>query len=101
MGTIELDPRLCHATTFLGRSPKMLIDAQIVGAVAISFEWLAPEADWGERRPAARRVPGGFQPQARHRQRARRRQRESAGFDRQCRRLFGMKSQVYPEYVAR
>jgi hypothetical protein len=32
MGTIELDPRLCHATTFLGRSPKMLIDAQISSA---------------------------------------------------------------------
>jgi hypothetical protein len=71
MGTIELDPRLCHATTCLGRSPKMLIDAQIVGAVAISFEWLAPEADRGERRPVARRVPGSFQPQGRHRRRAR------------------------------
>jgi hypothetical protein len=27
MDTLELDPRLQHATTFLGRTPKMLIDA--------------------------------------------------------------------------
>jgi hypothetical protein len=60
MGTIELDPRLCHATTFLGRLPKMLIDAQMVGAVAISFEWPASEADRGERRPAGVGCQGVF-----------------------------------------
>ena len=34
MDTIELDPRLRHAATFLGRSPKMLIDGKMVGAVS-------------------------------------------------------------------
>src|SRR5580704_8360283 len=34
MDTIELDPRLRHAAMFLGRSPKMLIDGKMVGAVS-------------------------------------------------------------------
>src|SRR5271156_3176099 len=34
MDTIELDPRLRHAATFLGRSPKMLIDGSIVPAAS-------------------------------------------------------------------
>jgi phenylacetaldehyde dehydrogenase len=34
MDTIELDPRLRHATTFLGRTPKMLIDGKLVGAAS-------------------------------------------------------------------
>jgi phenylacetaldehyde dehydrogenase len=34
MDTIELDPRLRHAATFLGRSPKMLIDGKMVGAAS-------------------------------------------------------------------
>jgi hypothetical protein len=34
MDTIELDPRLRHATTFLGRAPKMLIDGKLVGAAS-------------------------------------------------------------------
>ena len=34
MDTIELDPRLRHATTFLGRTPKMLIDGKMVGAAS-------------------------------------------------------------------
>jgi phenylacetaldehyde dehydrogenase len=34
MDTIELDPRLRHATTFLGRAPKMLIDGRMVGAAS-------------------------------------------------------------------
>jgi len=34
MDTIELDPRLRHATNFLGRSSKMLIDGKMVGAAS-------------------------------------------------------------------
>jgi acyl-CoA reductase-like NAD-dependent aldehyde dehydrogenase len=34
MDTIELDPRLRHAARFLGRSPKMLIDGEMLGAVS-------------------------------------------------------------------
>jgi phenylacetaldehyde dehydrogenase len=34
MDTIELDPRLRHATMFLGRSAKMLIDGKMVGAAS-------------------------------------------------------------------
>jgi phenylacetaldehyde dehydrogenase len=34
MDTIELDPRLRHATTFLGRAPKMLIDGKMVSAAS-------------------------------------------------------------------
>jgi phenylacetaldehyde dehydrogenase len=34
MDTLELDPRLRHAATFLGRSPKMLIDGEMVDAVS-------------------------------------------------------------------
>src|ERR1700722_9115903 len=34
MDTIELDPRLRHAATFLGRMPQMLIDGKMVGAVS-------------------------------------------------------------------
>src|SRR5580704_10239529 len=34
MDTIELDPRLRHAATFLGRSPKMLIDGKMVSAAS-------------------------------------------------------------------
>jgi phenylacetaldehyde dehydrogenase len=34
MDTIELDPRLRHATTFLGRTPKMLIGGKMVGAAS-------------------------------------------------------------------
>jgi hypothetical protein len=43
MDTLELDPRLRHATTFLGRTPKMLIDGQMVGAVSgQTFEVVNP-----------------------------------------------------------
>jgi phenylacetaldehyde dehydrogenase len=43
MDTLELDPRLRHATTFLGRNPKMLIDGQMVGAVSgNTFEVVNP-----------------------------------------------------------
>jgi phenylacetaldehyde dehydrogenase len=43
MDTLELDPRLRHATTFLGRTPKMLIDGQMVGAVSgKTFEVVNP-----------------------------------------------------------
>src|SRR6516165_7045097 len=43
MDTIELDPRLRHATTFLGRTPKMLIDGRMVGAVSgKTFEVVNP-----------------------------------------------------------
>jgi acyl-CoA reductase-like NAD-dependent aldehyde dehydrogenase len=43
MDTIELDPRLRHATTFLGRSPKMLIDGKMAGAVSgQTFEVVNP-----------------------------------------------------------
>src|SRR5215469_9991135 len=34
MDTLELDPRLRHAATFLGRTPKMLINGKMVGAVS-------------------------------------------------------------------
>ncbi|HWA79837.1 MAG TPA: aldehyde dehydrogenase family protein [Acetobacteraceae bacterium] len=34
MDTIALDPRLRHASGFLGRSPKMLVDGKLVGAVS-------------------------------------------------------------------
>jgi phenylacetaldehyde dehydrogenase len=34
MDTIALDPRLRHAAGFLGRSPRMLIDGQMVGAAS-------------------------------------------------------------------
>src|ERR1700689_5817728 len=34
MDTIELDPRLRHATNFLGRSAKMLIDGKMVAAAS-------------------------------------------------------------------
>jgi len=34
MDTIELDPRLRHATTFLGRAPKMLIDGKMAAAAS-------------------------------------------------------------------
>ena len=34
MDTIELDPRLRHATNFLGRSSKMLIDGKMVSAAS-------------------------------------------------------------------
>jgi len=34
MDTIELDPRLRHATSFLGRPAKMLIDGRMVGALS-------------------------------------------------------------------
>ena len=34
MDTIELDPRLRHATGYLGRVPKMLINGEMVGAVS-------------------------------------------------------------------
>jgi phenylacetaldehyde dehydrogenase len=34
MDTIELDPRLRHAATFLGHKPKMLINGELVGAVS-------------------------------------------------------------------
>src|SRR5262249_16704939 len=38
-----LDPRLRHATTFLGRAPKMLIDGQMVAAVSgKTFEVVNP-----------------------------------------------------------
>jgi phenylacetaldehyde dehydrogenase len=43
MDTLELDPRLRHATTFLGRTPKMLIDGKMVGAVSRkTFEVVNP-----------------------------------------------------------
>jgi phenylacetaldehyde dehydrogenase len=43
MDTLELDPRLQHATTFLGRTPKMLIDGRMVGAVSgKTFEVVNP-----------------------------------------------------------
>src|SRR6516165_3394093 len=43
MDTIELDPRLRHATTFLGRTPKMLIDGRMAGAVSgKTFEVVNP-----------------------------------------------------------
>jgi phenylacetaldehyde dehydrogenase len=34
MDTIALDPRLRHASDFLGRTPRMLIDGKMVGAVS-------------------------------------------------------------------
>jgi phenylacetaldehyde dehydrogenase len=34
MDTIELDPRLRHSTSFLGRSARMLINGEMVGAVS-------------------------------------------------------------------
>jgi len=34
MDTIELDPRLRHAATFLGGSPKMLIDGKMASAAS-------------------------------------------------------------------
>ena len=43
MDTLELDPRLRHAATFLGRTPKMLIDGKMVGAVSgETFEVVNP-----------------------------------------------------------
>ena len=43
MDTLELDPRLRHATTFLDRTPKMLIDGRMVGAVSgETFEVVNP-----------------------------------------------------------
>src|SRR5271156_3894384 len=43
MDTIELDPRLRHATNFLGRSSKMLIDGKMVGAASgKTFEVVNP-----------------------------------------------------------
>ena len=43
MDTLELDPRLRHATMFLGRTPKMLIDGRMVGAVSgKTFEVVNP-----------------------------------------------------------
>jgi phenylacetaldehyde dehydrogenase len=45
MDTLELDPRLRHATRFLGRTPKMLIDGQMVGAVSgKTFEVVNPSS---------------------------------------------------------
>ena len=45
MDTLELNPRLRHTTTFLGRTPKMLIDGQMVGAVSgKTFEVVNPKA---------------------------------------------------------
>src|SRR5215470_18700681 len=43
MDTLELDPRLRYATTFLGSTPKMLIDGRMVGAVSgETFEVVNP-----------------------------------------------------------
>src|SRR6201996_4482714 len=43
MDTIELDPRLRHSTSFLGRPAKMLIDGRMVGAVSgKTFEVVNP-----------------------------------------------------------
>jgi acyl-CoA reductase-like NAD-dependent aldehyde dehydrogenase len=43
MDTIELDPRLRYATTFLGRTPQMLIDGKMVGAASgKTFEVVNP-----------------------------------------------------------
>ncbi|HEX3860394.1 MAG TPA: aldehyde dehydrogenase family protein [Stellaceae bacterium] len=43
MDTIELDPRLRHSAGFLGRTPKMLIDGKMVGAVSgKTFEVVNP-----------------------------------------------------------
>jgi phenylacetaldehyde dehydrogenase len=43
MDTIELDPRLRHSTNFLGRSAKMLINGEMVGAVSgKTFEVVNP-----------------------------------------------------------
>lgn len=43
MDTIELDPRLRHSTNFLGRSAKMLINGEMVGAVSgRTFEVVNP-----------------------------------------------------------
>ena len=43
MDTIALDPRLRHATGFLGRKPVMLIDGKIgAGGVRQDFRGLQP-----------------------------------------------------------
>jgi phenylacetaldehyde dehydrogenase len=43
MDTIELDPRLRHAAGYLGRSPRMLINGEMVGAVSgKTFEVVNP-----------------------------------------------------------
>jgi hypothetical protein len=43
MDTLELAPRLRHATRFLGRTPKMLINGEMVGAVSgETFEVVNP-----------------------------------------------------------
>src|SRR5580704_1122476 len=43
MDTIELDPRLRYSTRFLGRSAKMLINGEMVGAVSgKTFEVVNP-----------------------------------------------------------
>src|SRR5215469_10425851 len=43
MDTIELDPRLRHSINFLGRSAKMLINGELVGAVSDrTFEVVNP-----------------------------------------------------------
>jgi acyl-CoA reductase-like NAD-dependent aldehyde dehydrogenase len=48
MDTIELDPRLRHSTRFLGRSARMLINGEMVGAVSgKTFEVVNPATGVG------------------------------------------------------
>src|SRR5580692_8470279 len=43
MDTIELDPRLRHSTSFLGRPARMLVNGELVGAVSgKTFEVVNP-----------------------------------------------------------